>query len=209
MLLVCMSLAATLNKDCLAPLARLAAHFGHAKIDTIKDVAVTEVSETAVSLEVLSCDANACVSIHLPIEFPRACVDVDDFGACVLDNIRDLDANLPPDSSPVVDSSAAKFVTYHNRPDPPTWWRDAGPDLKAACNDAKDILNTGFVDDLRKLASTLRNGAFVRHVRGDALGPAGVLLDADGRGLHVPFHNVCHDAAALHSALIAIVPPSS
>jgi len=233
------SVGDVLRAEHLDALSRLAAHLSHAAISTIQDVSIGRVTADTLELQVVSCEDDRCVSLLVPVAFPMACdVDAEDFDACVLNNVRALDATIADDREAVArrqalhettaTKTAAKFRIYEDdakspwsSKHAPVWWADArDDDLRRACADTRDILNSGDfeADRVRVAHKLLLTGgagrslphASVLTARVDKIGPNGMLLtaldsDRAAIALEMPFGQTCDDARALQRAVLGAV----
>jgi len=207
-----------LETEHLASLGRLAAKFGHAKPETIEEIRVSRVTLSEIELEVLSCEATSCVSLSLPIAFPRACSLDEDFSACVIDNVRSLEAMCPEDVGEKETHTSARFVTHFEAEGKPEWWSEAADDaLRCACGDARDVLNAhDFHEDLVAFVSRL-TAEDARAARVEHCGPAGLVIAAstafsDRRVVHFRFPELSTTPTQLRQALLAAVatpPPAA
>ena len=86
----------TESREKIASFSRLAVAFaphGHApKLSNIERVEIMTVDENHVAISAMVCDDIECVTILVPIPFPKqCCASCHDLEDCVLNNIDDLD----------------------------------------------------------------------------------------------------------------------
>mmetsp|Transcript_30332 Transcript_30332/g.97793 ORF Transcript_30332/g.97793 Transcript_30332/m.97793 type:complete len:266 (+) Transcript_30332:22-819(+) len=221
------SAATKLRQECLDALSRLSSRASHVAIQTIKDIQIARVAEDAVDLQVVSCDDDRCVALHVPLELPVVCrLNEEGFDECVLRNIATLDRESEAtarfhdarDAMPQQVATSPTLAVYGGGggfAEKPPWWRDPPRDsleLRTACLDVKDILNgKDFDADLRKVANRLLRRE-IAAARVDAVGPSGVLLTAideatrDPLPVALPFDGgPCADPRELRRSVVGLV----
>ncbi|KAL7561814.1 hypothetical protein ACA910_016393 [Epithemia clementina (nom. ined.)] len=84
-----------LQTEALDRLARLAVAFSPLeraiKLADIKQVSIISIDDRSIDIMAMLCEDDGCVSLSIPIDFPKACTESDDYDTCVVDNIGALD----------------------------------------------------------------------------------------------------------------------
>jgi len=213
-----------LQVDCLDSLSRLAAKFSNVKLQTINQISVSEITESSVQLQVVSCENDSCVSLLVPLEFPNRCnPDSADFDECVINNVYKLDESLveiskkEEDYNQLDDSkrTSARFQIQvaDDARIKPDWWQKPSGDLKRACADTRDILNSNsFETELFSLTTALipYQGERVVAAKVDSICPRGMLLTAltNGQGalsLEFQFPRTVETPKMLHEVILGAV----
>ena len=209
------TLAALLSKrggdGARAALARLAAAFGprghHLDLRHIEHVEVRAVDATHLDLEAVLCERDGCVTVAVPVHFPRPCSSHDgNVGAleeCVISNVDELDGQATElllaldwreEHHEEVATAQRELRALRDTDDLhfPEWWMpapagDAGDALRTEGESLRRLLNEAeFADDVRDLAGQALmdtgNDAYddwtVQRASVSAVGPAGFLLRA-------------------------------
>ena len=211
------SVAESLRDAHMATLARLASNLKNVKLEDIEEVFVTDVYPDHVKIQVMTCEADGCVSLLVPIEFQRRCDEGDGFDECVIENVVRLDAALMNDAAaraaaPARPARRARYVTYQaeDAAAKPAWWPAAAPDgeLSRACAAAREILNDQFHDDVAAIAARRVERA-VDFAVVEELCPAGFLVGVGGAAgtdvVDFRFKCVAQDVDELHAAVVGAV----
>lgn len=157
-------------------LARLAVAFSPPEraldLSRIQRVDVLCVHEDSIDIEAIICEDGSCVSLNVPIKFPRDCQSVDHSAleGCVMKNLDELDAEagsllkVQEENTITQDQSHAQFdencVLNEHILNFPNWWIPPECDYNLAdeCQSVKVLLNDPeFQADINALSQdTLR-----------------------------------------------------
>lgn len=145
-----MEIAETISydPDRLGSLARLAVAFSpqdrSLALDQIERVEILCVSQKHIDLQAIICEDGGCVSLAVPIQFPKACDMDSQLEGCVVSHLADLDensasavlANAQVEASGEVSWDMGASVDY------PSWWiHPSTADLVSECQRMCSILN--------------------------------------------------------------------
>jgi len=189
-------------------LARLAVAFSPPEhmfqLKDVEHIEVISLNEDSIDIEAMLCENDGCVSLSVPITFPKSCRGSDDFEACVVDNIGALDVR----ASEVLRTKTwkAKFnqeagmdadlqlqmLRDADNISFPKWWISpaVAEDCQRECNYILKLLNDDeFVQDVQNLALAGVQQASLRSLDDDkiysielaavaAVGPAGLIMRA-------------------------------
>jgi hypothetical protein len=189
----------TYDSDKAGSLARLAVAFsppGRAlTLKDIEQVHVICVREDHIEIEAIVCEDGGCVSLNVPVKFPKACqADSEWLEGCVMRNLEELDEeaegallvkereefeNDPQDLEELCQLNSNKIDDY------PSWWvpPECNADMVADCDNIRRLLNEDeFSQDVGALAQDVLNGLqtgegyAVKKARIAVVGPAGICL---------------------------------
>ena len=190
-----------LGPDWTAPLARLAsARSSGVNIEDIHQVSVNRVDAVQLDIEAIVCERDDCVSLSVPVDLPRPCVDQDteeSFERCIVDNLSALDqANRDALASSKVfateeEVELAKRVdeelTSLHDIEYPEWWSSSAmvptEEVQQECATLCSILNEAeFQADLKSLVSNRcvfqEGDIFPGHVHVLQIGLSGLIVRA-------------------------------
>eukprot|EP00428_Durinskia_dybowskii_P022761 CAMPEP_0170205614 /NCGR_PEP_ID=MMETSP0116_2-20130129/2351_1 /TAXON_ID=400756 /ORGANISM="Durinskia baltica, Strain CSIRO CS-38" /LENGTH=307 /DNA_ID=CAMNT_0010456005 /DNA_START=47 /DNA_END=970 /DNA_ORIENTATION=- len=171
------------DPDRLGSLARLAVAFSPPeralKLDQIERVDILCVSQKHIDIQAIICEDGGCVSLAVPIQFPRACDRGAHLEGCVVGHLESLDASaavatLNADSQGQLSWYSSENVAY------PTWWvSPTSYDMIEECKNMCSILNEPeFQPEVLALVqeATLTTGIRIgtsTDAKVTAIGPAG------------------------------------
>jgi hypothetical protein len=226
-----LGLAELLSRDRTASLARLAAAFsgpGQAlDLKNINHVKVMRVYKSHINIEAVVCDTESCVTLSVPVNFPRPCTD-EDLENCILENIGLLDeqagGRLRELEHQEEDDGVWKTLRSTGEMDLPSWW-EFHPGMIEDCDHLCSLLNEeGFQAEIRALAikTLMDSGEYdfdVKKAAVAAVCPSGVHLRAHVKRLQkdehevvdvpLPFAQSSHNAETLRSAVLNAVMAAS
>jgi len=180
------------DPDRLGSLARLAVAFSPAeralKLNQIERVDVMCVSQNHIDIQAIICEDGGCVSLAVPIKFPKAC-DVDaHLEGCVIGHLQDFD-----------DTATQVLSTHQQQGEPtgtwdmhkkinfPSWWEyPSSPEMVSECKHMCSILNEDeFQPEVLALVQdALRNdkeGQTLVSAKVASIGPSGFCFKAQTR----------------------------
>ena len=191
-----------LQTEALDRLARLVVAFSpperSVELEAIEEVSVISIDDNSIDIEAMLCEGDGCVSLSVPISFPKSCSESDDYETCVVDNIGKLDVRA---SESILNAEwEAKLtdeginVAYQRKRlrDPngityPDWWipSTVAEDCFTECKSILELMNDDeFSRDVHNLAvhGLKRQGPDDIHIvelaAVSAVGPAGLILRA-------------------------------
>lgn len=138
------------DPDRLGSLARLAVAFSPPeralKLDQIERVNVLCVSQKHIDIQAIICEDGGCVSLAVPIQFPKACDRGGHLEGCVVGHLDSLDESASAVLSRTNNSNdigqLSSDVVTNDKIGYPTWWvAPTSPDMVAECKNMCDILN--------------------------------------------------------------------
>ena len=206
---VAMAESLSVDPDRVGSLARLAVAFSPPEralsLKDIEKVDVLCVGPTHIDLQAILCESSGCLTLAVPVQFPKACTTTGPFESCVQQNIEQLDQQVTVQletatgsstSPPTSLSHAPVLPTNTNNLQYPSWWIAPNtPELIKECQYVSGILNEDeFQTDIRALSQEAlkqqQPGLSVRHSKVVALGPAGIAFGVqtdDGQALHITY----------------------
>lgn len=139
------------DPDRLGSLARLAVAFSPPEralqLDQIERVDILCVSQKHIDIQAVICEDGGCVSLAVPIQFPKAC----DVGAhlegCVISHLEDFDESASTvlaaaQQSKNTDDDSAPLDITGPIDEYPSWWEfPTSPSMVSECNNMCSILN--------------------------------------------------------------------
>jgi hypothetical protein len=137
------------DPDRLGSLARLAVAFSPPEralqLDQIERVDVLCVSQKHIDLQAVICEDGGCVTLAVPIKFPKACDVGSHLEGCVIRHLEEFDTSSVQPSSPAqlgaADEINAPF-DMNARIEYPSWWEAATSyEMVSECEDMVSILN--------------------------------------------------------------------
>jgi hypothetical protein len=205
-----------------APLALIAsAYHPGLLVENIREISVGTVDDTHLDVEALVCegDADNCVTVKVPVDFPTSCFGAEDASKCILDNIQQLsdlikaegESGLFPTEKTLLERErllkevvSPRFLEY------PTWW-ETPVVLAGACNTLRSVLNDAECQPQLQRLFRKNSPKAQRLVRAAlvAVGPCGVImraLDTKNQLHEVPiaFAVPATDAGRLRSAVLEL-----
>jgi len=145
-----MEIAETISYDPnrLGSLARLAVAFSpkdrSLQLDQIERVEILCVSQKHIDLQAIICEGGGCLSLAVPILFPKAC-DMDaQLEGCVVSHLADLDENSASTVLAHVQVEASGHASWDMGAsiDYPVWWiPPTSPEVVSECQSMCTILN--------------------------------------------------------------------
>jgi hypothetical protein len=210
------ALAETLSydEDKAGHLARLAAAFSpperSLRLDQIQKVQVICVREETIEIEAIICEDGGCVSISVPVKFPRSCTATssDVLEGCVYQNLDELDEEAESSLSIVREDDASLEDlcllngSFEKLPD---WWvpPECDVSMAAECEAIKQLLNEDeFQPDSRALAQDALRGLkegrdySIQQVKVAIVGPAGICFKV--RAKYLPAVGTLHTLDLLY-----------
>jgi hypothetical protein len=158
--------ALSYDQDRAGHLARLAVAFSPPeralRLDAIEQVEVVCVHDDSIELQAVICQEGGCVSLNVPVTFPRSCYaeDPSSLEGCIMKNLQELDAHaVTVLQNKQQDDDTCQLLNdqFHNFPE---WWipPECDPTLTADCEIVKGLLNDAeFQEDVRALAQDAVN----------------------------------------------------
>lgn len=175
-------------------LARLAVAFSPPEralsLNDVISVEVLCVSENSIEIKALVCEDGGCVSLAVPVSFPRACGS-EWLEGCVMRNLDELDTeadsliNIMDTGTVSTDADLDELCLLNSKVEYPSWWipPECDADLVAECDTIKRLLNDGeFQESINALAWNRLSaqedgkGYEVKKAVVTAVGPAGLCL---------------------------------
>lgn len=184
-------------------LARLAVAFSPPeralRLEQLEHVDVICVRNDAVDIQAVICEDGTCITLSVPVKFPRSCTNEENWDSkntCVLRNIDDLDAQAGSVLSQRQDhgdnlNDDNDWGEWDINNLPP-WWITPypGSSLALDCENVRQVLNDAeFQPDVKALAhDTLRSSSMtdshdynIVQARIALVGPAGLLFHVRAR----------------------------
>lgn len=136
------------DPDRLGSLARLAVAFSPPeralKLDQIERVDILCVSQKHIDIQAIICEDGGCVSLAVPIQFPKACDRGAHLEGCVVGHLDTLDVSAAATLS--VDSQGQLSWENNDNVAYPSWW--VSP------------ISTGMIEECRNMCSILNEPEF-------------------------------------------------
>ena len=189
----------TESREKIASLARLAVAFaptGHTPtLSDIENVEIICVDERHLEMSTAVCEEDGCVTIFVPISFPKDCGS-DDMEECVLDNIFELDLQAQELLREMEKSGGQRKLSdeeieernllhSHDNIVFPSWWVPSGTAMQEECDTLKRLLNEErFQKEVNALArkglDVMDGGHFLTVLNAvvAVVGPAGFYMRA-------------------------------
>jgi hypothetical protein len=220
-------------------LARLAVAFSPPErsltLQDIEKIHIVCVREDHIEIEAIICEDGGCVSLNIPVKFPKACDAQSEWmEGCVMRNLEELDVEaestlLIMEEEREDEEDLDELCQLNSKVQYPSWWVPPECDntLVAECDNIKRLLNDEeFQPDIAALAQDVLNesveeGYVVKSVRVAIVGPAGICfkvraeyqmsLEFDKKPIHIldvmyPFGGEpMTDAESLRAAVLGAV----
>jgi len=187
-----MEIAETISydPDRLGSLARLAVAFSPKdqtlQLDQIERVEIMCVSQKHIDLQAIICEGGGCLSLAVPIQFPKACDMDTQLEGCVVSHLADLDENSASVVLAHTQVEASGHISWDMAAhiDYPSWWiHPTTPQLVSECQAMCSILNDDeFQPEVLALVrEAMKNdwsGFVATEVRVARISPAGFCFKA-------------------------------
>jgi len=184
------------DQNQMGSLARLAVAFSPPErgiaIKDIEKVDVVCVREDSIDLEAILCEHGGCVSLSVPIKFPKQCgTDAEWLEGCVMKNLEDLDVSAEStlfaiqEAENLSEEDLDELCELNEKVNFPGWWipPECHATLAADCENIRRLLNEDdFQADITALAQDILDRSdqpevyTARKTKVAAVGPAGVCL---------------------------------
>lgn len=185
--------ALSYDRDRAGHLARLAVAFSPPEralqLKDIEHVDVVCVRDDSIEVQAIICEDGSCVSVAVPIQFPRECSS-STLEGCVLRNLDELNEEAESTISRqeqqlqnTEDIDLDELCMFNSKVEYPSWWvpPECDANIVVECDTIQRLLNEDeFQADVMSLAQdALRNGQggesyVVKKARVAVVGPAGI-----------------------------------
>jgi hypothetical protein len=190
-------------------------------LNDLQSAHLLSVDEQHIEISAITCEAEGCVSIYVPVAFPHSCHDSPNMEDCILENIEELDHQAfdlmaqdewTDSHAEELEEQRRLLLTLTEEPiakDLPSWWMfplfSVADGMMEECQGVKELLNEpDFVNEIQAL--TTQHVVLEQYYQSDlevikaavaSVGPSGVLIRAQIRQLD--------DLQALTDDRVAIV----